>query len=141
MKRSRDTRVAELLRRWFPLHAVSAYTLVGIVAAVAYLGVSSGATRWGGLHPSVASFLGYAVSSTISYLGHSNVTFRSKAPLKRTLPGFLIVSATGFFLAAVIPGILVDHLGLAPDVAFLIVGAAIAGMTYGALKIAVFTKK
>jgi putative flippase GtrA len=103
------------------LREVLVYCVVGVAATVVYFVVSLVLHHAGGASSAVASLIGYPLSTTVSYLGHRGLTFRSSASHAWALPRFLTISMCGLALSYSIPWALTERLGLAPLYSFCLV--------------------
>lgn len=113
------------------------YGLVGIGVTLVYLGAAS-ALKLLGTGVVMASVLAFAASNSLSYLAHRSFTFRSSVEHRSAVPRFLVISVTGFLMAAGIPAALERYASVSPYFSFLVVTVSVAAFSFLALKFAVF---
>jgi putative flippase GtrA len=77
------------------IREINLFVVVGVAATCCQVAVALAAQRWLGLGPVLASFVGYAGSVGVSYLGNSRLTFRRPALHGPQFVRFATISLTG----------------------------------------------
>ena len=110
---------------------LAAFVLVGTAAAAVHWCVVVALVEQLGLRPLAANVCGWLVAFGVSFAGHRGVTFRDTgAPVRRALPRFAAVSATGFAVNQAAYALLLRHAGLSYSLALALVLLAVALLTY-----------
>lgn len=119
------------------LRQAAAFIAVGAAATAVYLGAGSGFVALG-LPAASASLAAFGLATCVSYVGHRRFTFRIRTDHRQSVPRFLATHGLGAGLAWAVPWVLAHVLGLPPFIAFVVTGAAIAFLSFFALKLLVF---
>ncbi|MBA4381361.1 MAG: GtrA family protein [Sideroxydans sp.] len=90
-------------------YQVVRFAVVGVVATVTHVAVLVVGVEWLGLHPVVASTLGFLAAVTDSYLLNRSWTFKSDVAHSQTLWRFVVVSLFGLGLNTVMMTSLVGY--------------------------------
>lgn len=110
------------------------FAAVGGLTLVVYLGLFAGLTYLG-LGNFWAALAAAAVGVAISYALQRGWTFNSRAPVRKSLPTFLIIHISGAILNAAVIELATGLLAL-PSLAGLALGAAVYGIySYSAQKL------
>ena len=117
------------------------FGVVGLCATVLYVTLAfffaTTFSRW----PSAFSaFAAYVVAGLFSYLAHKLFTFASDGDHAREAPRFVAVSAAGFGLAALLPLVLHDVMGLSLAIPVLLTAVIVPVMNFVALRWFVFRR-
>ena len=80
------------------LRQFTAFSGVGLVAAVVHYGVLVALVEAGGLDPVPATLVGYLAGGIVSYLLNRRLTYASERPHAEAGWRFAAVAAVGFFL-------------------------------------------
>ena len=116
---------------------VMRFGLTGVGVTMIYLNLA-GLLKSAGADAALASVGAYLVSTLVSYLGHRRYTFRSVAEHGRAAPHFMLVSAIGLLLAAMIPRTLESATDSPVHVSFVIVAGVVAAVSFAGLRLTVF---
>jgi len=84
------------------LKKFSRFLLVGGFCTLLQYGLLVVLVRGAHLEPTLASSIGYALSSAVNYLLSHSFTFRSTSSHRRSLPRFLAIGALGLGLNALV---------------------------------------
>ena len=128
------TRRKELLR-------AGTFICVGVAAAAVHWGVAVGLAHRGGWQPLVSNVAGWMVAMVVSFSGHHWLTFGDRdARIHQSLPRFFGLSAAGFAVNEIAYAALI-HAGVKRhDVALAIILVMVAGLTFIASRLWVFTQ-
>lgn len=117
------------------------FGVVGGCATVLYVILAFSFARTFAQWPSAASAFGaYLVAGMFSYLAHKLFTFASDGSHGREAPRFMLVSAAGFGIAALLPFVLHDVMGLALAIPVLLTAVLVPVMNFVALRWFVFDR-
>ena len=106
------------------------FGLVGLGATLVYAVVTAAANEAFAVAPVVASIIGQAASTGVSYLGHSAFSFRVRPNHRDFLWRFLAIAALAFALAAGITWLIADVGRLSPRIAIAAVTVVIPIVNY-----------
>jgi putative flippase GtrA len=90
----------------------SAFSLVGVAAAVVHYGTLIGLVEGGGAGPVPATLAGYVLGGLVSYVLNRRYAFRSDRPHAEAAWRFAMVAGVGFILTGLIMGALTGLLQL-----------------------------
>jgi len=96
------------------------FGLVGLAATLTHTGILWALVEGYQMPATVATLLGFLIAFVVSYLGHYYVTFQSRRPHKRTLPGYALVAIGGASLHGLIFFVATDLIGWHYWIAFAI---------------------
>jgi putative flippase GtrA len=117
------------------------FGVVGGCATVLYVILAFSFARTFAQWPSAASAFGaYLVAGLFSYLAHKLFTFASDGSHGREAPRFMLVSAAGFGIAALLPFVLHDVMGLSLAIPVLLTAVLVPVMNFVALRWFVFDR-
>lgn len=117
------------------------FGFVGLAATVLYVILAFSFAKAFAHWPSAASAFGaYLVAGLFSYLAHKLFTFASDGSHGREAPRFAIVSIAGFGLAALLPFVLHDLMGLSLAIPVLLTAVLVPVMNFVALRWFVFDR-
>ena len=106
----------------YGVELLARFGLVGIIATVIYAALTTALLQldWAGFSFALASLVAYASAAVFSYIAHKVVTFASSGSHRREGPRFVLLTATGFAVAYVMPVLLTGTLGLPPVIPILV---------------------
>lgn len=90
---------------------LSAFALVGLLAAAAHYGALVGLVELAGWRAVPATLVGYVAGGLVSYVLNRSLTFASDRPHQEAGWRFALVAAVGFGLTWGVMHLLVDRLG------------------------------
>lgn len=107
------------------------FVAVGCVSTAVHWAVVVALVSHAGLRPLVANVAGWLAAMTVSFSGHHSLTFRGHgAPLVRSAPRFLAVSASAFAVNETAYALLLQASRLRYDILLAGVLLAVAVATY-----------
>lgn len=118
---------------------IARFGCVGLVATALYVVLAFLFARLFEPWPSAASAFGaYLVAGLFSYIAHKLITFASDGRHGREAPRFVLVNLAGFGLAAALPLVLHDMMGMALAVPVVLTAILVPVMNFVALRWFVF---
>lgn len=106
------------------------FGVVGIGATLVYAVVTAAGNEALGIKPVLASIIGQAASTAVSYFGHALFSFRVKTNHQTYLWRFLVIAAFTFALNGAVTWLIADVLKLSPRIAIATVTVLIPIVNY-----------
>ena len=119
------------------INRLARFSLIGVVVTIFYFAAAS-ALNLAGATTTSASIWAYLLATTVSYFTHRSFTFRSRARHHSAMPRFLIVSAIGLAIAAILPAPVEVYFNTGPIIGYAAVTVAVAAWSFAAMSFAVF---
>lgn len=118
---------------------VMRFGVVGLCATMLYVSLAFFfATTFAQLPSVAAAVAAYLLAGLFSYLAHKVFTFASDGRHRREAPRFAVVSLAGFAMAALLPLILHDLMGLSLVIPVMLTATLVPVMNFVALRWFVF---
>lgn len=121
-----------MFRRWLRFAAI------GLTATLVHGGVLAALVEGADIAAIWATLCGFSIAFIVSYLGHYYITFQSRQPHRRALPGFALSASIGAGLNIAIFLIVMDGLGASYRVAFVCTIIIVPAITYALAKTLAF---
>ena len=126
----RKPAILELRALLVELGRMVRFGVVGLCATLVYVAVAGPANEVFGILPVLASLLGVAASTGVSYFGHLFFSFRVESNHRDFLWRFLLIAALGFSLSAGMTWFIANAMQLSPRLAIATVTALIPIVNY-----------
>lgn len=117
------------------------FIVVGGASALSYSLMSAALTVWLQLVPALASTIAYISMLLPTYMIQRRFTFRSAAPMRRSLPRYIIVHSLLMAIGSICSSKLVETYGWQPLPAFLLVGPLLAASSFMLQKLWTFIEE